>query len=117
MKVPQSSAKCHPKAVNWQMLEVIQTSSMLTDSLAISHEAHNGMLRESGDKYITHPFGVAEMYYALNPSDEIGTSASLLHDVVEMSSITLPEIERFLGSIGTQISFIVFIYKINPFFM
>ncbi|MBI2464231.1 HD domain-containing protein [Candidatus Peregrinibacteria bacterium] len=57
---------------------------------------HDGQKRKSGDPFVIHPLMVA--YYAsrLN-ADEDSIIASILHDTVEDTSVTLKEIEETFG--------------------
>lgn len=55
--------------------------------------AHGDQLRQSGDKYITHPLCVAQILTTLR-IDAITISAAFLHDVAEDTSITLDDIAK-----------------------
>ena len=71
-------------------------------NLAIS--AHENARRKSGELYITHPISVAKIV-----ANEIGLSAtsiicSLLHDVVEDTSVTL---ETIKNEFGNEVSLII----------
>ncbi|GAW92697.1 RelA/SpoT family protein [Calderihabitans maritimus] len=66
-------------------------------------EAHKGQKRRSGEEYITHPLEVAGILVELK-LDVITIAAGLLHDVVEDTSITLPELE---GQFGSEIALLV----------
>jgi GTP diphosphokinase / guanosine-3',5'-bis(diphosphate) 3'-diphosphatase len=62
-----------------------------------SAEAHKNMRRRSGEPYIYHPLAVAQIAV-----EEIGLGttaivSALLHDVVEDTDTTIPEIERDFG--------------------
>jgi len=52
-------------------------------ALKIAYEAHRDQLDRSGLPYVFHPFHLAEQM-----EDEVSTTAALLHDVVEDTSIT-----------------------------
>jgi len=58
--------------------------------------AHEGQFRKSGDPYITHPVAVATNLAELE-LDVDTISAALLHDVIEDTSVTLPEIRDEFG--------------------
>lgn len=63
----------------------------------LANNAHQGMIRKSGEPYIIHPISVARIV-----ADEIGLGsksiiAALLHDVVEDTDITLEDIDRQFG--------------------
>ena len=62
-----------------------------------ANEAHKGVRRRSGIPYIIHPIQVAKIVV-----QEIGLgyksiAAALLHDVVEDTDYTVPDIERLFG--------------------
>ncbi len=64
----------------------------------IAYEAHSMQRRKSGEPYILHPIDVARIC-----AEEIGLGptaivAALLHDVVEDTAVTLPEIRKRFGS-------------------
>ncbi|HXW76981.1 MAG TPA: bifunctional (p)ppGpp synthetase/guanosine-3',5'-bis(diphosphate) 3'-pyrophosphohydrolase [Candidatus Eremiobacteraceae bacterium] len=58
--------------------------------------AHGGQTRATGDSYISHPLAVATILaeFELDPPT---IAASLLHDVVEDTSVPLEEVERRFG--------------------
>ncbi len=67
-------------------------------------EAHENARRKSGDLYITHPISVAKIIandIGLGPTSII---CSLLHDVVEDTSLTIQDIE---ANFGSEISLII----------
>ncbi len=63
----------------------------------LANTAHEGQLRSSGDKYITHPLSVASILldYCMD-TDTI--CAALLHDVVEDTDVKLEELKKQFGS-------------------
>ena len=65
--------------------------------------AHQGQKRASGDPYITHPIAVAETLITWS-MDIDSVLAGILHDTVEDTNATLPEIEK---SFGHDIAFLV----------
>lgn len=62
----------------------------------LADAAHEGQMRSSGDKYITHPLAVASILldYCMD-TDTI--CAALLHDVVEDTDVQLEEIRKKFG--------------------
>lgn len=64
---------------------------------AFAEKAHEGQRRISGEPFITHPRGVAEILAKLE-LDSITIAAGLLHDVVEDTDIALGEIEEQFGA-------------------
>lgn len=62
----------------------------------LADKAHEGQMRTSGDKYITHPLAVASILldYCM---DTDTVCAALLHDVVEDTAVTLDELRKQFG--------------------
>jgi GTP pyrophosphokinase len=67
----------------------------------LAEKAHRGQLRKSGDPYITHPVAVTEILaeYGL---DATTLAASLLHDTVEDTSLSLAHIKKQFGCDHSQ---------------
>ncbi|MFA5866460.1 MAG: bifunctional (p)ppGpp synthetase/guanosine-3',5'-bis(diphosphate) 3'-pyrophosphohydrolase [Actinomycetota bacterium] len=61
-----------------------------------AYRSHTDQFRKSGEQYILHPLGVAEILAGLE-LDTPSIAAGLLHDVVEDSSATVAEIEKEFG--------------------
>ncbi len=61
-----------------------------------ANNAHKGQFRMSGEDYIHHPVGVAQILAGLQ-IDALTISAALLHDVVEDTSYTLDEMQENFG--------------------
>src|SRR5688500_6938669 len=68
----------------------------ITSAYEFSAKAHQGQQRRNGDPYISHPVAVAEILAGLH-LDASSIKAALLHDVVEDTSSTLPEIQQRFG--------------------
>jgi guanosine-3',5'-bis(diphosphate) 3'-pyrophosphohydrolase len=68
----------------------------------MAKEAHAGQVRKTGDPYITHPLAVALMLaeYGL---DEDTIVAAFLHDTVEDTHLTLPQLAREFGDEVAQL--------------
>ncbi len=62
----------------------------------VAEAAHAGQQRQSGEPYIIHPIGVTEVLAELG-MDTQTICASLLHDTVEDTDITLADIARDFG--------------------
>lgn len=62
----------------------------------MAQNAHKGQLRVSGEEYICHPLGVANILADLQ-IDAVTISAGLLHDVVEDTDVTLEMLEKEFG--------------------
>jgi GTP diphosphokinase / guanosine-3',5'-bis(diphosphate) 3'-diphosphatase len=68
----------------------------ITEAYEFSAKAHQGQQRRNGDPYISHPVAVAEILAGLH-LDAGSIKAALLHDVVEDTASTLPEIQQRFG--------------------
>ncbi|HXM18713.1 MAG TPA: bifunctional (p)ppGpp synthetase/guanosine-3',5'-bis(diphosphate) 3'-pyrophosphohydrolase [Candidatus Tumulicola sp.] len=70
--------------------------SWLEGVYAFAEAAHGSQTRASGDSFITHPLAVASILadYEMDPAS---IAASLLHDVVEDTTVPLEEIEKRFG--------------------
>lgn len=62
----------------------------------LADKAHEGQMRSSGEKYITHPLSVANILLDYH-MDTDTICAALLHDVVEDTNTTLDEIQKQFG--------------------
>jgi GTP diphosphokinase / guanosine-3',5'-bis(diphosphate) 3'-diphosphatase len=62
----------------------------------VAEVAHAGQQRQSGDPYIVHPIGVAEVLADLG-MDTPTICAALLHDVVEDTDLSLEELAQEFG--------------------
>src|ERR1700724_370800 len=71
-------------------LETIQRAYEMAD------EAHRGIMRRSGEPYISHPLEVALLLADMR-IDADGIVAALLHDVVEDTDYTLEELSAHFG--------------------
>ena len=62
----------------------------------LSEQAHKGQKRLTGEPYFVHPLAVAEILYNWK-LDETTVVAGFLHDTVEDTPVTLPEIKEKFG--------------------
>ena len=76
---------------------------LLARAYAFSAEAHKGQVRNSGDPYVTHCVEVAKILADLQ-LDSITVACGLIHDVVEDTKVTVPDVER---EFGTEVAGIV----------
>ena len=60
-------------------------------------ERHAGCFRKSGEPYISHPLEVAHILADMR-LDQTAVAAGLLHDVLEDTSTTLPELRKAFGN-------------------
>ena len=75
--------------------EFVRGNSLLEGAYAVAWEGHQHHRKQDGDD-ITHPLAVAELLADRGFEDEI-VAAALLHDVVEDTTIDLPEISSRFG--------------------
>lgn len=66
-------------------------------AIDIATKAHHGQKRKSGEPYITHPLAVAASLIDWG-MDTDSVIAGILHDTVEDTPLTLPEIETKFGA-------------------
>lgn len=69
---------------------------MVKKGYSLACTAHQGQKRKSGEDYIVHPVGVANILAELQ-LDVTTITAGLLHDVVEDTEITLEDIKTEFG--------------------
>lgn len=65
-------------------------TEMTIKAMKIAYEAHLGQLDYNDVPYIFHPYHLAEQM-----DDEVSCTVALLHDVVEDTSLTFSDLERF----------------------
>ena len=71
--------------------------SMIERAYELARTAHENQKRKSGEPYIIHPLSVAIILAELEMDKET-IAAGILHDVVEDTSITEPELTRLFGA-------------------
>ena len=74
----------------------------LDAAYALATSAHEGQMRRSGDPYVTHPLTVAEIL-ANFEQDRATIVAAILHDVIEDTPVTAPEVEEEFGDEVAQL--------------
>ncbi|MBC18575.1 GTP pyrophosphokinase [Pseudodesulfovibrio profundus] len=70
---------------------------LIQRAYVFSAQAHDGVVRRSGEPYISHPMNVAYLLADMQ-LDEATVAAGLLHDTVEDTDTTVDEIEEMFGS-------------------
>ena len=101
MRVPVIVNKSYDELFK-QLADRIRGNKLDVDMEKIAHafmlayESHVGQKRKSGEDYILHPVEVAEILADMK-MDTDTIVAGLLHDVVEDTLITLPDIEYSFG--------------------
>ena len=68
----------------------------LEKAFIAAEKAHTGQVRKSGEEYITHPVAVAQILIDLG-MDLATVMAALLHDTVEDTSYSIPQIKSEFG--------------------
>ncbi|GLW73095.1 kinase [Kitasatospora phosalacinea] len=76
---------------------------LLTRAYRVAEESHRGQTRKSGEPYITHPLAVT-MILAQLGADTTTLVASLLHDTVEDTEVTL---EQVAEDFGPEVAYLV----------
>jgi guanosine-3',5'-bis(diphosphate) 3'-pyrophosphohydrolase len=69
----------------------------IREAYDFADEAHHGQLRKSGEPYILHPLAVAEILLDMQ-MDITSVIASLLHDVVEDTTVSLDVVREKFGA-------------------
>ncbi|WP_326618092.1 HD domain-containing protein [Streptomyces decoyicus] len=76
---------------------------ILTQAYLLAESSHRGQLRKSGEPYITHPLAVTLILAELG-AETTTLTASLLHDTVEDTEVTLDQVrDRF----GAEVCYLV----------
>ncbi len=70
-------------------------TALIDAAYVVAMKAHGAQKRDNGDPYITHPLAVADILAGYH-LDTASIATALLHDVVEDTSVRLPEIESSL---------------------
>ncbi len=85
----------------------------IRDAATFAAQSHHGQLRKSGEPYIIHPLEVAKILISYG-MDEACIIASLLHDVIEDTSVTKEELaERFSQEIADLVDGVTKLGRIN----
>jgi guanosine-3',5'-bis(diphosphate) 3'-pyrophosphohydrolase len=68
----------------------------IREAYTFAEQAHHGQVRKSGEPYILHPLAVAEILVNMQ-MDVTSIIASLLHDVVEDTTVSLDTVRQHFG--------------------
>lgn len=68
----------------------------IDEAISVATQAHEGQLRKTGEPYIIHPLAVQKILEEWD-MDEDTIIAGILHDTVEDTDLSLPEIESIFG--------------------
>ena len=97
-------SEARPEIITYDKLtEAIRASGrtynmeMIEKAYRMANEAHKDARRRSGESYICHPLAVARLVLDLGMDTE-SIAASLLHDVVEDTPITIDEVKSAFGA-------------------
>ncbi len=71
--------------------------ALIQKAYVFSASAHEGQTRLSGEPYLSHPLSVASILADMR-MDEASIAAGLLHDTVEDTKATIPEIKDIFGA-------------------
>ncbi|MEM6431315.1 MAG: bifunctional (p)ppGpp synthetase/guanosine-3',5'-bis(diphosphate) 3'-pyrophosphohydrolase, partial [Deinococcota bacterium] len=74
----------------------------LAAAYTLAEEAHRGVLRKSGEPFISHPVAVANILAEMH-MDADALIAGLLHDTVEDTDVTFEQIESGFGEMVRRI--------------
>ncbi|MEU6862877.1 HD domain-containing protein [Streptomyces sp. NPDC046876] len=77
--------------------------SVLRRAYLLAETSHRGQMRKSGEPYITHPLAVTLILAELG-AETTTLTASLLHDTVEDTEVTLDQVR---AEFGDEVAFIV----------
>jgi len=100
---PALYAEVAPLLARFRRTHSSDSDDLIAKAYHISHRAHEGQFRKSGEPYITHPLAVA-MNLADLGLDLPTIVAALLHDTVEDTEMTLEEIE---SEFGEEVRFLI----------
>lgn len=70
---------------------------MVSRAFKLCYLSHEGVERASGEPYYHHPVTVAKIVASEINIDDVSVVASLLHDTVEDTEVTLDDIEEMFG--------------------
>jgi hypothetical protein len=74
----------------------LAATPLVRRAYAFAEHAHRGQRRKDGQAYISHPVRVARLLAERGYGEDV-LAAALLHDVVEDTRVTLPEVRQAFG--------------------
>ncbi len=84
------------KAIYSKYIHDADSLALIEKAYRFADEKHEGQVRKSGDPYVSHCIGVAEILAELQ-AGPITICAGLLHDTIEDTPTTKEEIEKLFG--------------------
>ncbi len=103
----------------FELIELLKKSysdedlALIEKAYDISEKAHRGQIRFSGQPFVIHPIAVAQVLAQLG-MDSASIIAALLHDTVEDTLITLPELkEKFNEEIAALVDGVTKLGKVS----
>jgi GTP diphosphokinase / guanosine-3',5'-bis(diphosphate) 3'-diphosphatase len=72
--------------------------NLISNAFRFALDAHKNDKRASGEPYFSHPYEVALIVAKEIPLDDISVAAALLHDVVEDTKFTIPDLQAEFGN-------------------
>src|SRR5262249_16668217 len=76
--------------------ESLLDKTLILKAYEFAKKAHEGQKRHSGDDYLTHLVGVADILEELH-MDSVTIAAGLLHDILEDTPVTLEQLRLEFG--------------------
>ncbi|MFB7916107.1 RelA/SpoT family protein [Streptomyces sp. NPDC056061] len=87
--------------------------SLLHRAYVLAESSHRGQMRKSGEPYITHPLAVTLILAELG-AETTTLTASLLHDTVEDTDVTLDQVrEQFGEEVGYLVDGVTKLEKVD----
>src|SRR5262245_20368298 len=84
-------------------MERVTMTTLYEKALAFATVKHDGQLRKyTGEPYIMHPIAVAKLVKATGAREAV-VAAALLHDVLEDTPTTVPELRVWFGDEVTEL--------------
>ncbi|MBI3193281.1 MAG: bifunctional (p)ppGpp synthetase/guanosine-3',5'-bis(diphosphate) 3'-pyrophosphohydrolase [Ignavibacteriae bacterium] len=87
-----------------ELLELCKTNlrtvneDLIRHAYEFSSNAHDGVVRDSGEPYFDHPYSVAKVVAQEFPLDDVSVACALLHDVVEDTKYEIKDIKAEFGA-------------------
>ena len=91
--------------ISWKRLSPYYSEKEITQlqkAYVFAGRAHKGQVRRSGEPYLSHPLEVTNMLADMK-LDATTLTASLLHDVLEDTDVTAPDLQQAFGNDVTHL--------------